>query len=588
MRPVVVIAVTLATTPPAIAQVSGVVRDAATGAPVPGALVSVRATDHETRADVDGAFALADPGAGELVVTAAAVGYYTGAATATAPATDLVLELEPLPAADDAAWLPATPETCGACHFDQRSEWDGSPMARAGRNTWVADTYDGNGTPGGAGGFVYTRDSPAAAHTPASECAACHQPEAWVSAPFAALAAPDADNPEVAHGVSCDVCHKIAAVDETRTNFPGLHPDAVTLARPYPGDAIAFGVLGDVDFAAPGRMRASYQPQLTAAVCAACHQDKNDPDGDGDFEEADGVVSEPTYQEWLASPYADPASEHYATCADCHMPATGAPVACDQLEGAYTRPSGDVRSHRIEGTTPAYLENAVSVELRAEQDGEELAVEVDVVNDRTGHHVPTGVTIRNAILLVEASADDGAPLEHRGDQLVHELGGVGDPALGYVAGLPGKLYAKVNHGADGTSPVFYTDAVGITFDTRIPALATDTTRYRFALPAAGGPVTVRARLIYRRSWRALVDAKEWTEDGHGRPLADVQPPHFGHLMNEAELAIVAEPVPEPEPEPADDGGCACRAARPGAAAPTALALALALALGWRPRRQRPR
>ena len=30
----------------------------------------------------------------------------------------------------------------------------------------------------------------------------------------------------------------------------------------------------------------------------------------------------------------------------------------------------------------------------------------------------------------------------------------------------------------------------------------------------------------------LVDAKAWTEDGHGNALADVQPPHFGHLMEE--------------------------------------------------------
>ena len=60
-------------------------------------------------------------------------------------------------------------------------------------------------------------------------------------------------------------------------------------------------VLGDVPYGIDNTMKAAYQPQLSAAVCAACHQDKNDPDEDGDFEEANGVVSEPTYQEWLLS-----------------------------------------------------------------------------------------------------------------------------------------------------------------------------------------------------------------------------------------------------------------------------------------------
>ena len=35
-------------------------------------------------------------------------------------------------------------------------------------------------------------------------------------------------------------------------------------------------------------MRSSYQPQMTAVICASCHQDKNDPDADGNFEEENG------------------------------------------------------------------------------------------------------------------------------------------------------------------------------------------------------------------------------------------------------------------------------------------------------------
>jgi hypothetical protein len=65
------------------------------------------------------------------------------------------------------------------------------------------------------------------------------------------------------------------------------------------------------------------------------------------------------------------------------------------------------------------------------------------------------------------------------------------------------------------------------------ALATDQTHYTFAVPPGEGTLLVEARLIYRRAFRFLVDAKGWTEDGHGNPLGDVAPPHYGHLMESA-------------------------------------------------------
>ncbi|MCC7382256.1 MAG: hypothetical protein IT384_10525 [Deltaproteobacteria bacterium] len=534
--------------PPAGAQVSGTARDAQTLAALPGARVSVQASAVETTADASGAFDL-PAASGDVVVVAAMKGYFNAGAAVTAPAAGVDLLLERVPQADDPSYAFVPPGACAMCHPDQFDAWLPSPMSQAGLNTWVYDTYDGSGTPGGMGGFVYTRDSVLAASNPASECASCHQPEPWVESPYGPLGPLAVPTAGMLHGVSCEICHKIANIDETRPNFPGIWPGVVTLTRPQ-GFQVQYGVLGDTTYSSSGEMRSSYQPQLTAAVCAACHQDKNDPDEDGDFEEPDGVISEPTYLEWLATPYADPASPMRATCVDCHMPATGAPDACNTLPASLGRPAGDVRSHAIAGTTPEYLDNAVTLSLAAALAGGSLAVDVTVTNDLTGHHVPTGVTIRNVILVVEAVGPDGAPLEATGDQTVHDLGGVGDPAQGYYAGLPGKLYAKVNHDASGAGPTFFTDAAGITFDTRIPALTADATHYTFQPPEAGGEVSVRARLIYRRSWRALVDAKGWTEDGHGNPLEDVAPPHFGHLMEEAETTVTVPP-----PAPCDGGPC---------------------------------
>ncbi len=531
-------------------EITGSVRELGTQAPIAGALVTLQATDVQTITALDGSYVLDVPDGTGYVVVAARKGYFNAPIVVDSPSSGADMLLEPVPQDDNPQYAFVEPGFCGGCHPNQRDEWEGSAMAMAGLNTWVHDIYSGTGTPGGMGGFVYTLDSVHAAANSASECAACHQPEEWIRNGFAGplddeLLTPP---PTSLHGISCDVCHKIADIDPALTNYPGIHPTAVTYTRPqgeFP-DQVMYGALGDVSFNLPELMRASYQPQLRAEVCAACHQDKNDPDGDGLFEEANGVISEPTYLEWLASPYSDEQSPLYADCVDCHMPPSGEELVCNLFPQILRDPE-TIRSHRIEGTTPQYLENAVDLELRVRATRRTVKVDVHVTNSHTGHHVPTGVTIRNMILLVEAwrEGDDPlvSPLSHLGTQTVHELGGVGDPAAGYYAGLPGKYYSKVNHDGEGNGPTFFTDATGIEFDNRIPAGVRDSTRYTFLSPQSGGAVQVRARLIYRRSFRFLVDAKGWTEDGHGNPLADIAPPHFGHLMEIEQKTVEVPPAP---------------------------------------------
>lgn len=541
----------------ASAQVVGQVVDDSTEEPIAGGIVSVQASDIQTGTDATGAFELADAVGQDLVIVAGAKGYFYASATVNSPEVGLELRLEPVPQVDDPWYTFSSPEQCKVCHAQQYEQWFGSPMSKAGLNAWVYDIYDGTGTgTTELPGFVYLRDSVHAAGNPESECASCHQPEPWARNPFIALGDYETPTPGMRHGVACDLCHRIADIDTTKPNFPGIYPGVVSLTRPVGADVtwkVMYGVLGDVSFMRPGWMQASYQPQLKSEICAACHQDKNDPDLDGNFESENGIISEPTYLEWLDSEYSDPSSAVHAECVDCHMPPTGAAAACDRIRLA--RPDGDVRSHHIVGTTAEFLENAVTMMMDARIEGDQVEVNVAIDNDRTGHHVPTGVTIRNMILLVEAwQTDDGTALEHTGEQTIHPLGGVGDAGVdeGYYAGLPGKLYGKINIAGNGTSPTFFTDAVAIVEDNRIPALAIDETSYSFALPADAGEIRVRARLIYRRSWRALVDAKQWGYDGHGNPLEDITPPHFGHLMASAEKTLQASV--EPDAGVSDAGG----------------------------------
>ncbi len=550
---------------PGLAQVSGVVTDAGTGLPLAGARVGRQATTIRTDTAPDGTFDLPGATGSSLTIVAAKPGYYNSSVLVNAPASGVAIALQAVPADSDSTYAFIPPTTCAICHPDQYTQWDDSPMRHGGENTWVYDLYDGTGTPGGTGGFVYTRDSIHSTANPESECAACHQPEPWIKQPFRALEPIDSLSTGAMHGISCETCHKIAHLDESKTNFPGIWPGVVTFTRPSSStNQVEYGALGDADYVASGIMRPSWQPQMTAAICAACHQDKNDPDLDGDFEEANGVISEPTYVEWLDSPYGDPQSSSYATCVDCHMPAYGSDAAC--AVGGPVRDPDTVRSHRIVGTTPEFLENAVSLDIQCSVGATEVEAVVTITNDGVGHHVPTGVTVRNMILLVEAWREqDGQPLEHTGSQLVSALGGVGSPAQGYYAGLPGKLFAKVNHDSGGSGPVFFTEAAGIQIDNRIPALGSDQTTYTFAIPEGGGTLRVRARLIYRRAWRAVVDAKGWTQDGHGNPLEDVLAPHFGHLMEQAEWSADVTGV---DGIAASAGPMALYPCRPNPAGPT--------------------
>jgi hypothetical protein len=529
-------------------EISGTVFEQGTGTPLDGAIVTLQATEFRVETWLDGSYILDVPAGRNLVIVAARKGYFNQSILVDAPVTDADIELQPVLQEDDPDYDLVPPEDCAACHIDAFDQWSGSPMANAGLNTWVLDIYSGDGTPGGMGGFVYLRDSIYADTNPASECAACHQPEAWIETPFSALINLEDPVPDtVLHGISCESCHKVADVDVSNIDYPGLFPGAATFTRPSNifENQVQYGVLGDSAFHSFGLMRPSYQPQLVAELCGLCHQDKNDIEQDHEF---DDITSEPTYTEWIEAPYGDPGSPLYTTCVDCHMPNTGATTICtfEPIE----RDPATIHSHEILGTTPEFLENAVELHVTTHVTGNQLTVNAEVDNSLTGHHVPTGVTVRNMILLVEAWRDGDDPLSqslvHTGSQLVHDLGGIGDPAQGYYAGLPGKFFAKVNHDARGNGPTFFTDATGIQFDNRIPALQVDASQYTFELPPENVQVNVRARLIYRRAFRFLVDAKQWTQDGHGNPLEDVLAPHYGHLMEQVEGVVLVG---------ADTGAC---------------------------------
>jgi hypothetical protein len=109
------------------------------------------------------------------------------------------------------------------------------------------------------------------------------------------------------------------------------------------------------------------------------------------------------------------------------------------------------------------------------------------------------------ILVVEA-------LDADGQLLTLNQGSVNPDYSGDYGGLPGKTFAKVLRddwtGEMPTGAVWR--PVTIVEDTRLAALATDTTSYVFDAPT-GEAITVNVRLVFRRAFYELMQQKGWND-----------------------------------------------------------------------------
>ena len=500
--------------PAAHADITGIVVDDLTGDPVADARVRVQATTGAPAiTGPDGLFALPDP-TGPVTVTAVppydgqrAVNYITGSVSA-GPGDAIEIRLTPLPVNDRMPYDPGTSTDCASCHFDQFSEWNTSRHAGAGVNPWVLDLYSGDGTPDGGNGYVFLdgRDPDETGF-----CATCHTPLVDAQDP-GNVKLNEVTLPGGLDGVNCLACHQMAEVND---NTDALHHLGNTEYR-FPDDPSTplwvWGPLDDVSFSV---MRASYQPGFSESkFCASCHQ-YNNPDT--------GAPGQTTYDEWLASPFSVPGPEFMA-CQDCHMPAAEAPGPISSLGGQPIRPAEQRRSHEFIGAAPDTLADAVTLDLEAWLAGGALNVEARVANVGAGHAFPTGVSIRNAVLVIEATVD-GQPLSLIDGPTIPFYGSAaGSNASDDVAGRPGRGFARVLEGRiNGTgpvvAPVLFIDAEAVQSDTRILAGEEDVSTYRFALDGVLVPeAEVSARLLYRRAWRDLAVTKNWTETPSGEPV----------------------------------------------------------------------
>jgi hypothetical protein len=152
------------------------------------------------------------------------------------------------------------------------------------------------------------------------------------------------------------------------------------------------------------------------------------------------------------------------------------------------------------------LQNTAKLDLTAKQVDNLVIVTVEVTNTQAGHHIPTDSPLRQIFLIVTATDGQGQPLTlQQGSTLP---GWTGD-----LEGLPGVYFVKILQEiwTEIQPSGAYWNPTRIVEDTRLPALATHTSRYMFVIPdyAADAAVTVEARLIFRRAFYELIQQKGW-------------------------------------------------------------------------------
>ncbi|MBN2045931.1 MAG: carboxypeptidase regulatory-like domain-containing protein [Anaerolineales bacterium] len=516
-------------------EIVGVVLDDS-GQPVAGAVVRVQTTENFTVSDEDGRFFVTNvPRGEEFFITAWQRGYFIAGVPAQSGDSGVEIELHAHTSEDnlDYEWLPSQfhpgqgeDQGCAACHSSAGTEdttalpvdeWLLDAHSQSAKNLRFITMYNGTDVFGNQspltrfassrdyGSFPLPPDLTKPYFGPGykldfpvsdGNCAACHTPAASVNDPYGVN--PAAVEGVAVEGVACDFCHKIWDVKiDPVTQMPYLNMPGVLsyeFRRPPEGHQFFAGPFDDV---APGEDTYS-SLQRESAFCAPCHH--------AVF--WDTVVYN-SYGEWLESPYSDP--EDGQTCQDCHMPVGLADHFALAEAGGLVRDPQTIPSHKMLGVMDeAFMQQAVTMTVRADRNGDEIGVQVEIFNNNTGHHIPTDSPLRHLILVVEAFDAKEGILEQVSGPVVEVYAGTGNAEDGYYAGLPGKVYAKILEDlwTEISPSGSYWNPTRVVSDNRIAAMETASSTYGFTAPEEGA-VTIKVRLIFRRAFIEMMDWKGW-------------------------------------------------------------------------------
>lgn len=437
---------------------------------------------------------------------------------------------------DDPVYLWKSASLCMDCHTGSTNgvtqiahgeylEWGLDNHSRAYSDQIFLGTYLGaNGEPG------FLLDNPG----DFGNCGFCHTP-AGLDAPQTEVDIknlPQKQSQAAFEGVTCDVCHKVAGVNNSSDTIPYLdHPGALSYQFLRPPDDNANFYLGpkifaDIDgFGINANGSAiTYAPVFQdSQFCAPCHY--------GKFWDVEIYNS---YGEWNNSAYSNKEKKkNYKTCQDCHMStAFERQKSClDLVDDASPVTTHNMMIRKWEGRqrVPCLVKDAASMDVKVKRldASGQIQVSVSVYNQYAGHKFPTDSPLRHLILVVEARDKNGRPLFQVDGPTIPLWGGIGNPQNGEFAGQAGKIFAYLlMEEQTSISPTTaywrkvtpaYADA-----DTRLLppqgykdnqpdyAAVTDTSKYQFPAPSGGGNINVR--LIYRYAPIDLVRSKGWISD----------------------------------------------------------------------------
>ena len=472
-------------------KISGIVTNGISR--IPFARVRIQTAPTFSTSDSSGNFILTGVISSDtLVLTAWAEGYFNGKTRAAAGDTGLVFILKPIPSEDNKhyKWLLPEPSSetetrCINCHSGSIiPQWKKNLHSESAVDQLVLTMYNGTNLDGDTNvepGFKL--DFPDSA----GSCANCHAPTAALKQGSGKADLDNVDGVD-AFGIHCDFCHKIV---NTSADLSGSSPGSMSIEvrRPGPSQKLFVGSFDDV----PGSD--TYSPLFESSlICAPCHQY---------FSDKTPIYT--SYTEWLSSNYSNEGIE----CQDCHMKPDGITTNISPSSGGLERDPMSIPSHLQMGEKDSlFIAGAVKMDVFPEISADILEVKVEVANEKTGHHFPTGSPLRNVILILTAKKGDKTILEYSGNNVVPEWGGIGNEQNDY-SGMPGKGFARILQDQYGNYPAPQWRQVTVRSDTRIPAKVTDISTFAFKIPDETGMIVLNTKLIYRKAFKQLTDVKKW-------------------------------------------------------------------------------
>ncbi len=270
----------------------------------------------------------------------------------------LILQIMPSLALAEGADMFESSQVCKECHVDNYRNWARSLHANSYTNPVFQTAYQK--------AYLETKGEAK------KYCLDCHAPTVRLTKDY------DVELTITREGITCDFCHSISNVTINGSNVS---------AKLEPGD-VKRSVLKDAE--SPHHETAYSDDFATSKICATCHN----------FTNRHGIKVGATYDEWSQTNHAKE-NEH---CQSCHM---------KEIPGKTANEGGRemIHDHSM-ARNLATMKEAVTLKLGDPiRSGVRLGIEVEIINARAGHYVPTGAPQRQLVLQAQSVDIAGRVIE---------------------------------------------------------------------------------------------------------------------------------------------------------------------------------